>query len=84
MDEILIANECVDGRKKAKMVGLVCKINFKKSYDRVDWDFLKWILKQKEFGDKWIQCISGCLDQPHFSVMLNGTSKGFLVSSSRI
>lgn len=36
LDNILIANECVDGRKKSKSLGMVCKIDFEKVYDRVD------------------------------------------------
>lgn len=35
-DGILIAIECVDGPKKKKKSGLVCKINMEKAYDRVD------------------------------------------------
>lgn len=33
---ILIAFECVDGLKKMKKSGLVCKIDLEKAYDRVD------------------------------------------------
>lgn len=47
MDSILIANECVDGLKKKKNDGLVCKIDLEKAYDKVDWDFLSWVLKKK-------------------------------------
>lgn len=41
LDRILIANECVDGRKKTRALGIVCKIDFEKTYDRVNWDFLQ-------------------------------------------
>lgn len=36
MDDILVASECVDGWKKAKSSGLVCKVDMEKAYDRVD------------------------------------------------
>lgn len=36
MDDILIASECVDGLKREKKSGLVCKIDMEKAYDRVD------------------------------------------------
>lgn len=52
LDGILIDNECVDGRKNARSPGLVCKIDFEKAYDRVDWDFLQWVLAQKGFGSR--------------------------------
>lgn len=39
---------------------------------------------QKGFGERWNCWITGCLDHPHFSIMLNGTSKGFFESSRGI
>lgn len=75
LDGILIANECVDGRKKDRAPSLVCKIDFEKAYDRVDLDFLIWVLRQKGFRERWISWISGCLDHLHFSILLNRTSK---------
>lgn len=39
------------------------------------------MLEQKGFVDRWIKWISGCLDHPHFSILLNGTSKAFFESS---
>lgn len=83
-DGIFIVNECVDGFKKRKKSGLVCKIDLDKTYDRVDWEFLIWVLKKKDFGDKWIKWVTGCLDHPHFSILLNGVSKGFFKSSRGI
>lgn len=38
--EILVANDLVDGRKRSKKLGLVCKIDLEKAYDKVDWGFL--------------------------------------------
>jgi len=40
-DDILVANELVDGRKRLKKPGLVCKIDLENAYDRVDWGFLQ-------------------------------------------
>lgn len=82
MDGILIAN--VDGRKKRRESGLVCKVDMEKAYNRVDWDFLQWVIEKKSFGKRWIEWIKGCLDHPHFSIMINGTSKRFCSSSRGI
>lgn len=62
MDCILIATECVEGLKKEKKSGLVCKIDMEKAYGRVDWDFLRWVLTKRalsldglnELWDVWI------------------------------
>lgn len=42
----------IDGRRKRKEPGLVCKIDLEKAYDKVDWGFLKWVLMKKGFGKK--------------------------------
>lgn len=51
MDGIHITNEFVDGLKKVKKSGLVCKIDLEKAYNRVDCDFLQWVLHKKGFGE---------------------------------
>lgn len=63
---------------------MVCKIDLEKAYDKVDWSFLKWVLTKKEFSKRWTNWIMGCLDHPHFSIMINGSSKGFFSSSRGI
>lgn len=40
LDSVMIANECVDGRRRDKEFGVVCKLDMEKAYDRVDCDFL--------------------------------------------
>lgn len=84
LDGVLIANECVDWYRKDKKEGLVYKIDLEKAYDKVDWDFLTWALKKKGFSARWIRWIKGYLDHPHFSILLNGVSKGFFQSSHGI
>lgn len=56
---------------------VVAKIDLEKAYNKVDWGFLCWTMKKKGFGRRWIRWIMGCLDHPHFSVMIDGSSKGF-------
>lgn len=43
---ILVANECVDYWKKSCTPGLICKIDL----DKVNWNFLEWVLSKKGFG----------------------------------
>lgn len=80
VDGILVANELVDDRKRSRKPGLVWKIDMKKVYDRMDWDFLRWVLTKKGFGVKWIEWIMGCLFHPHLSILINGMPKGFFGS----
>lgn len=46
-DSILIANECVDSMRRNRRKGMVCKIDMEKTYDRVDWDILVWVLRKR-------------------------------------
>lgn len=80
-DGVHVANELVDGWKRRRKPGLVCKIKLEKAYDTVNWGLLHWTMQKKGFGNKWMNWIMGCLDHPHFSVMINGSSKGFFPSS---
>lgn len=53
LDGVLVANECLHLRHKKKKSGLICKSGFEKAYNRVDWDFLQYLLPRMGFGVKW-------------------------------
>lgn len=81
IDGILMADECVDSWKKSVAPRLVCKIDLEKAFDIIDRDFLKLVLIKKCLGPKWINWMMGCVTHPWFSILLNGTSKGFFYAS---
>lgn len=81
IDSILIANECVNFRRRANESGVVCKLDMENAYDRVDWEFLRWVLKMKGFGVRWCNWMKGCMESPYFFILINETSKGFFKSS---
>lgn len=55
LDEVLAANEILDLVTRAKKSCLLFKIDFEKAYDRVSWNFLRFIMKKMRFGDRWMQ-----------------------------
>lgn len=72
LDSSLIANECIDHWTKSKEQHVVCHIDMEKVYDRVNWDFLDWVLDQMGFGRKWRFWMRLCISTTSFSVLLNG------------
>ena len=43
IDSVVIAHECIDSRFRHHRPGVVCKLDFEKAYDKVDWGFLQYI-----------------------------------------
>eukprot|EP00268_Persea_americana_P008172 TRINITY_DN13144_c0_g1_i6.p1 TRINITY_DN13144_c0_g1~~TRINITY_DN13144_c0_g1_i6.p1 ORF type:complete len:313 (+),score=49.71 TRINITY_DN13144_c0_g1_i6:1004-1942(+) len=81
LDGVLIANECIHSRKKEKRPGLICKLDLEKAYDRVDWDFLQYLMRRMGFGVKWRAWILECLSSATFSIIINGSPTGFFSAS---
>ena len=52
LDSVLIASESLDFRLKSREPGLLCKLDMEKAYDHVSWDFLLYMLRRYEFGQK--------------------------------
>lgn len=52
-----------------------------KTYDHVNWGYVDWVLVQMGFGVKWRNLIRICISSPTFSVLVNGSSKGFFKRS---
>lgn len=78
LDGCLIANELVNHAKKNKRKLLLFKVDFKKSFDCVNWKFLLDVMRQMGFGTKWCNWINNCLSSASISVLVNGSpSKEF-------
>ncbi|KAK1557037.1 hypothetical protein Q3G72_016579 [Acer saccharum] len=81
-ENITLAHEMVHSLHK-KMTGgnVMVKLDMAKAYDRVNWSFLLEVLKAFGFFDSFRKIIYNCVGSPWFSVMMNGTFKGFFQSA---
>ena len=52
---------------------MVFKVDYKKEYDSVSWDFLIYMMRRLGFCPKWIQWMVGCLRSASISVLVNGS-----------
>ncbi|KAL9668390.1 hypothetical protein QQ045_002771 [Rhodiola kirilowii] len=75
---IMITNEIIHSAKRERKRALVIKIDFKKAYDTISWEYLRSVLECMGFGSKWIKWVSECFSTPSLSVLINGSpSKEF-------
>ena len=65
LDIVLIANEIVDKKRCPGDKRVVFKIEFKKTYDHANWDFLDHTLERKGFNHRQnVGCLSLVSKQP--------------------
>jgi hypothetical protein len=57
---MLALHEIAHELKKKKLGGLFLKLDFEKAYDRVSWDFLREVLKQKGFSAAVVHQHAAC------------------------
>lgn len=56
-----------------KCKGVVLKLDFEKTFDTVNWDFLFQTLKLMNFGSKWIKWIHSVFNTIRISILVNGS-----------
>ncbi|GJV87160.1 RNA-directed DNA polymerase, eukaryota, partial [Tanacetum coccineum] len=72
LDGPFILNELLSWCKYKKVNAMIFKVDFKKAFDSVRWDYLDNVLNSFGFGEKWRSWINGCLSSSMDSVLVNG------------
>lgn len=71
------------GKKRTPPKSLM-KIDFKKTFDSVQWSFLRDLLGSLGFPYKFIHLVMQCVEMSSFSVAINGNLYGFFPGKSGI
>ena len=72
MERVVILHETIHGLHTKKQDGVIFKIDFEKSYDKVKWSFLQQTLRMKEFSPKWCRWIEGMIKRGSVGIKING------------
>ncbi|KAK4384175.1 putative ribonuclease H protein [Sesamum angolense] len=81
-DNILLAQELFTGYKRQGLPKrCALKVDLRKAYDTVEWDFLSAVLQLFGFPSTFIGWIEECVTTPMFSVCINGNPHGFFKGS---
>ncbi|KAJ0482819.1 putative RNA-directed DNA polymerase [Helianthus annuus] len=73
LDGPIILNEVVAWMKKAKKRGMIFKVDIEKAYDTLNWGFLKSIMCQMAFPNRWVDWVMAIVTTVKASVLVNGS-----------
>jgi hypothetical protein len=77
IDAIGTAQEVLHNIKLKKIQALILKLDLKKAFDCINWDYLRLILLQSGFGIHFTKWIMGCVTSASIAVLVNGEATPF-------
>ncbi|KAL9664116.1 hypothetical protein QQ045_019513 [Rhodiola kirilowii] len=69
----MLTNELIHSVKSDGRSALIFKLDFRKVYDSVSWEYLDAVQERMGFGLKWRKCISECISSARLAVLVNGS-----------
>ena len=81
-DNVLLAQELIrDLDKKLRHSNVIWQLDMEKAYDRVEWSFLLFMLRQFGFQEQVVDLCFRTFSNSWFSVLINGEPAGYFKSS---
>ena len=81
-DNILLTQELVmDLDRRLRHPNIMLKLDMEKAYDRVEWPFLLFMLRQFGFQERVVDIFFRLVSNNWFSILVNGAAAGFFKSS---
>ena len=86
-DNILVAYETshyMKNHNSGRSGFMALKLDMSKAYDRVEWSFLKKVMLQMGFDERWVALIMECITTVTYSILINGKPMGNIKPSRGI
>jgi hypothetical protein len=80
LDAIGIAQECLHSIKAKKLQSVILKLDLKKAYDCINWDYLRLMLLHYGFRHLMTKWIMGCVASTSFGILINKEATQFFNS----
>lgn len=81
-DNILLAQALVKDYHSPGPSRCAIKLDIKKAFDTLSWDFLFEVMKRMAFPDRFIGWVKQCVTSSMISLKINGSLEGFFSSKS--
>lgn len=73
MDSVVLAQETVTTCSNNQWSALFLGLNFTKTFDSLEWEFIMQALWARGFGDRWCSWIKSALESGTSSILINNT-----------
>ena len=76
VDNAIIVQEIIHtiGKTRGKVGYMALKIDLEKTYDKLEWSFVRYMLQRFNFSDILIEIIMSCITTITTSILFNGGS----------
>ena len=71
-------------RRKGKTDHLIVKLDISKAYDKVEWEFLRWIMMKIGLPKQWVNLAIETVQTATYSILINGEPNGFITPTRGI
>ena len=70
--------------KRKNLSGMLVKLDIAKSYDKLNWQFIRKMLEAFGFTQNWVNWIMQLISSAFFSILVNGVPSGIIKPSRGI